>query len=427
VAVSGLERSQDQILAGSDGKMVGLADRAGNILPTRMDDASIPRRDGENIVLTIDSDLQAVAASAVKEAVEKNKADCGVAIVMDPKTGDVLAMANWPAMDPISLQGPKGVVSPDTNPNYMSRLDPGSMMKVLTLAEALDKGVVSPMEHFHCAGTFQVDGKGKPVKCDSHHGNRAHGDLTPEEAIAKSCNICAAQWALRVGYDDFVRYIENLGLLKKLDVGLPYEAKGDFNYNDPAKRLQLACVGFGQSIAVPPLAMSSAFTILANRGMRMEPRLIARIGGVEVPRRQGGQVIRPETADKVLTFMQSVVETDEGTGKDLRIPGFRLAGKTGTAQRIGRKGGGYVANFIGYVPAVSPKAQILVMIDHPTSGSYYGATVAGPVFVKIARSVIRRYNIQPTEPVTSQRVSRAQPTKPATLKAPIVDVNARAR
>ena len=278
------------------------------------------------------------------------------------------------------------------------------MMKILTLAKALDSGKVQPNEHFYCPGEFQVTAKGKPIKCDSHHGNRAHGDLTLEDAIAKSCNISAAKWALRVGYTDFVKYIEDLGLLKKVDIGLPYETSGSFNYDDPAKQLQLACVGFGQSITVPPVNLAGAFTALANGGVRMEPRLIRQIGNQAFPPKPGVRMFREETAARVMAYMESVIETDEGTGNKLRIPGYRLAGKTGTAQRIGRPGGGYVSNFVGYVPAVKPRAQILVMIDHPTQNGYYGAVVAGPVFVKLAQACIRRYNIPPTEAVTEKTV-----------------------
>jgi cell division protein FtsI/penicillin-binding protein 2 len=400
--INGLERSLDSILAGEDGKTIGVVDRTGNFLPMRTEDSSVRRIDGQDVYLTIDTDMQAVAAAAIKEAVEKSKADSGVAIVTDPYTGDILAMANWPSFDPVSLQGPKGGrVAADTNPNYMSRLDPGSMMKILTLAKALDCGAVRPSDHMQCSGTFQVTPKGKPVKCDIHHGNRAHGDLTLDAAIAKSCNVSAARWAIKVGYEDFVSYIEQLGLLKRVDVGLPFEAAGSFNYNDPAKQLQLACVGFGQSIGVPPISLAGAFTALANDGVRMEPRLIRQIGSQSIPPKPAGRMFQAETAHRVMDYMESVVESESGTGYKLRIPGYRLAGKTGTAQRIGRPDGGYVANFVGYVPAGKPRAQILVMVDRPTAGGYYGATVAGPVFVKIARSVIRRYNIQPTEAVTS--------------------------
>lgn len=398
----GLEYSENKVLAGQNGKMVGLIDRMGNWLPMRLDAETKKALPGKNVTLTIDSGLQYEAAAAVKRAVETNKADQGVAIVIDPKTGDLLAMANWPTFDP-SEDG-QSVVDPnvrrsDLNPNYMARMEPGSMFKILTLAEALDKKVVRDDETIYCKGELQV-GK-TTIHCDSHHGNRAHGTLTPQMAIAKSCNVSAATWAMRIGYDNYVQYMEQLGVLDKTKLGVPGEVAGGFNRNEYAKQLQLATLGFGQSITATPVALAGAFSMLANDGKRPEPRLIKKVGEKEVPLAPSKQIITPETSHKLLQFMESVIETDQGTGKKLRIPGYRLGGKTGTAQKRNLEtksmvGGGYVANFVGFVPADKPRAVILVMIDHPKAGDIYGADVAGPVFVQLAKATIRRLAIPPS-------------------------------
>ncbi len=398
----GLERSQNVLLRGRDGKTVGLTDRAGGFLPMRMEAGSIAKRDGENITLTIDSDLQQEAANAVKEAVEKNDADSGVAIIMDPTTGDLLAMANYPSFDPTGGEpgAPKEKRKSTNNPVVQNRLEPGSMFKVLTLAKGLDDGKIDPAAHINCGGALMV-WAGHAIKCDSHHGNRAHGSVDAEKAISRSCNVSAATWALRIGYQPMVHYLEDLGLLRPTGVGLPFEAGGRFNYGEYAKPLQLATVGFGQSIVTTPLAIASAFCMLANHGQQMKPRLIRQIGTRVVPPVSLGQRVKPAAADKTLEIMEAVIQDKSGTGYSLRIPGYTLAGKTGTAQKVNRKtGGGYVSNFVGFVPAPNPKAMILVMIDHPKAGAYYGAAVAGPVFEHLAKSVIRRYHIAPNDVAT---------------------------
>jgi cell division protein FtsI/penicillin-binding protein 2 len=195
-----------------------------------------------------------------------------------------------------------------------------------------------------------------------------------------------------------IDFLEQLGLLEKTNIGLPGEVSGLFRRNEYAKELQLATLGFGQSLTCTPLALTSAFSILGNRGIRMQPRLVKRVGDREFPIREAGRVISEEAADQVALAMESVIESDAGTGKTLRIPGYRLGGKTGTAEKVGTERKGYVSNFIGYVPAQEPKAVILVMVNNPKAGGYYGSTVAGPVFVEVAKSVIRRFNIPPSEP-----------------------------
>lgn len=418
LALTGLERGDNKILSGRDGKTVGVVDRTGHFLPSRLDSTTVQKMDGQNIQLTIDSELQLAAAHAIREAVESNKARQGVAIVIDPKTGDLLAMANWPSADPNSMEKVRTKENTDWgfDPSYMAKLEPGSMFKILTLAKALDQGVLHLRDTVYCHGAIQV-GK-RTIKCDSHHGNRAHGLVDPELAIAKSCNISAATWALRIGHDSFIDYTDKLGVFKKTDLGLPSEVPGYYNRRETATYLQTATMGFGQSMACTPVGLASAFAMLGNNGVRMMPRLIKKIGNVEQPLRPAGQVVSPQTAGEVLHIMRSVIESDAGTGKDLRIPGYVMGGKTGTAQKVGARETipdpahpgktisiplhGYVSNFVGFVPAEQPRAVILVMVDNPQGGKYYGASVAGPVFVSLAKSVIRKLGIPPSISVAEQ-------------------------
>jgi cell division protein FtsI/penicillin-binding protein 2 len=363
------------------------------------------RRNGQSVSLTIDSTLQIAATQAVRQAVEKYHAERGVAIVMDPHTGSVRAMANWPTFDPNGSNAAMGKIS-DLNPSFMSVYEPGSTFKVLTLAKALDSGVITDGTTVTCNLTLKLN-KYWAIHCDKKHG--AHGVCSLERAIAKSCNVSAATWALRVGYTDMVHYIEDLGLLQRPGSGLPGEVKGQFNYKEYAKPLQIAQLGFGQSINSTPLALCSAYAMIANGGIRMTPRLIDEVSGVRQPIQPGKQMVKPEVAAKVMHLMESVIQSDEGTGAKLRIPGYRLAGKTGTAQKFDKKthsmaGGGHVASFVGFVPAQSPHAVILVMVDNPQGEQYYGGQVAGPVFRELAQALIRRDRIPP-----SQVISHAKP------------------
>lgn len=395
-ALGGLELSQNLALAGKNGVFHGYTDRAGAFLPMRMDaEKSTPKTDGVDIQTTIDYDLQQIASHEIRKAVESHNADQGVAIIMNPETGDILAMANWPSFDP-SAEGGKGVGmtrTSDFNPAFQGSLEPGSMFKTLTLAEALDSGAIKPYDHFYCKGQTTVGRR--TFQCDKHE---VHGDINIVDAIAESCNVTASVWSRKIGHNDFVSYIQDLGLLEKPGIGLPHEKGGLYNFDEPAKELQLALNGFGQAINVSPIGVAAAFCMLGNEGKEMYPRLITRVGANTkdfVPQ-EAGQIVHPQAANMVLKCMEAVVQSDEGTGKGLRVPGYRLAGKTGTAQRVGKAGGGHVSNFVGFVPAQQPKAMILVMVDNPKVGGYYGAAVAGPVFKNLAKSVIRRYAIPPT-------------------------------
>lgn len=394
--VSGLELGKQKELAGTDGRIIGLRDRAGNFLPTRLSPDSKDRIDGSDIVLTIDSDLQTAATEAVKRAVETQKAHSGSAIVADPTTGEILAMANWPSFDPNRLPRFTQEVKEATgmNPCTMSALEPGSTFKVLTLAGVLDAGKWGEDQQSVCTGRITVEHSS--FGCDKSHNNGVHGPLSPERAIAVSCNVTASRWAMSVGYEPFLIYLKRLGLLSRPNLGLPRESKGIFKRDKDTPTLQLALMGFGQAIGVTPVALANAFSMLGNHGVRMKPMLIKRIGDRTFQPTEAGQMVRPEVADRVLEYMESVFYDEHGTAKGLKIPGYRLAGKTGTAQKRG-SGGGHVSNFVGFVPAKSPKAVILVMVDDP-QGLYYGAAVAGPAFKEIAEAVIRRYNLPPTEP-----------------------------
>jgi cell division protein FtsI/penicillin-binding protein 2 len=402
--LSGLELSQDAVLRGTDGKQFGVKDRNGNFLPMRVE-VQQQKKDGKDIVLTVDEGLQTFAAAQVKKAVEEAHAESGAVVVEDPKTGDLLAVANYPTYKPYAPDGNYNRLpdKKDFNQAFMSCLEPGSMFKILTLAKALDAGVVHMDDHFYCTGEKEVVPHAKPIKCVPHGGSRAMGDLDPVHAIAKSCNIWAAIWALHIGYDPFKEYLTSLGLLEKPNLGVPGTRAALVDWNDSGKSLQLANMGFGQSINCTPVGLIGAFSTLANDGMRVPPRLIKKIGDKEIPVPRAKRVVSQSACDNVVKGMIAVMEDDHGTGKSLRIPGYCIAGKTGTAQKMGKKDSGYVSNFVGFVPAKNPRAVVLVMINKPAGKKYYGAEIAGPVFHSMAQQIIHKYGLLATERIAPKR------------------------
>jgi cell division protein FtsI/penicillin-binding protein 2 len=356
---------------------------------------------GSDVVLTIDSKLQAAAATAIRTAVEKNRASSGAIVVMVPSTGDVLAMANWPSFDPTA--GPKG--GSEMMASYMEDLQPGSTFKILTLAKALDMGVVDETFSYPCAGKYLLGGS-RYVRCDEHNGNRAHGRVDLEHAIGKSCNIAAAKWALKVGRDPMIAYMRDLGLLSKPEIGLPSAATPQFDMNEWDKERQLAVLGFGQSIAVPPISLAAACAMIANDGEYVAPRLVSQVGGKRIPPATAKRVVSQRAARLVRKYMESVMHEPFGTGKTLVIPGYRMAGKTGTAQKLGVNDG-HVSNFVGMFPADRPQVVVLVVVNDPRGDFIYGAQVAGPAFKEMANAVVARLEI-PRSTVVAETSKKEQ-------------------
>lgn len=384
LARSGVEKSFDAELSGKDGRAQGIVGLDGR---TSLSSEEETLTHGADVVLTIDSALQIAASNAVRTAVEKNQATSGALIVMVPSSGDVLAMAHWPAFDPVS--GPNG--GSELATGYMEDLQPGSTFKVLTLAKALDMGLVDDSFSLNCPGVFDL-GRQRFVKCDEHGGTRAHGQIGLEKAIGKSCNIAAAKWALEIGRDPMISYMRELGLLSKPDIGLPGAVTPIFDMNEWDKERQLAVLGFGQSIAVPPISLAAALGMIANDGEYVAPRLVSQVGGKRLAPATPKRVVSIQAARAVRHYMESVVHSDFGTGKTLVIEGQRVAGKTGTAQKLGPDGG-HVSSFVGMFPADNPRVLILAVINDPKAGTIYGSLVAGPAFVDAANAAVSRLRI----------------------------------
>jgi len=337
---------------------------------------------GKSVTLTLDTQLQQEAMRVITQAVERHKATGGAVIVMDLYTGDLLALASAPVFNPYSRdpQERSGYNYAYTNP-----YEPGSIMKPITEALALESGQVGENWSYLCDGAMTVSGHS--IRC-----THVHGHVGLNQAMEVSCNGAAMTWGATVGHERMSRFFEESELLKRPGLGLGGESIGVIQVDD-AKRLQLATWSIGQSVQLTPIRMASLYSILANDGLYTPPNIIAKVDGMPYQRPAPRSVIEAKAARRAFQSMIGVIESDNGTGKHLRLNGVPLAGKTGTAQKtvngVTRGSKNYVANFAGVVPADNPRAVIVVVVDDPKDGQYYGGQVSGPVFREMAQAVMR--------------------------------------
>lgn len=348
---------------------------------------------GNSIVLTIDKTIQYTAEKELADAVKKSGAKGGTAIVMDPRTGEVLAMANYPQFNPNDLSSSsQGILK---NKAIVDTYEPGSTFKVFLLAAALEEGVVKPGDRFFCEnGSMELAGK---VIHDTHK----HGTLTVREIMKVSSNIGAAKIATKLGKERYYDYLTSFGFGSPTGIELKGEGSGILRSMKTWSKLELANISFGQGVSVTPLQLTTAFSAIANGGYLMKPYLVKDILDREgkVIRRNQPQIVKKviggETALKVTEMLRDVV-SDGGTGTSAALSGYDVAGKTGTAQKVSENGRGYsegkhVASFIGFVPAQSPELVVFVAIDEPV-GIQYGGIVAAPAFKAIAETSLRYLN-----------------------------------
>lgn len=399
--LSGVELQYDQILRGKAGKAVAAHDGVGRIL---VDTQQLlqARDDGADILLTIDQVIQHLAERELDSAMTRTGARQGSVIVLDVKTGEVLALASRPLFDPNAAT----LAKPELWLNRPIALayEPGSTFKVFLAAAALDSGMVSPGEKFFCPGFLLVPGN--HIIRDAH--DRRHGWQTMAGIIKNSCNVGAAQMATRLGKETFYRYIRRFGFGDPVGINLPGEARGIIPPPSAWLGPGLQTIAFGQGVSVTPLQLLAASTALANDGALVRPHVVRAVRdsqgrmteviGQEAVRR----VIRPQTARAVLRMMIGAVE--DGTGVQARIEGYSVAGKTGTAQKPAPGGGydpdRYVASFLGIVPGDDPRLAILVVLDEPR-GAYYGGEVAAPVFREVASQTLWYLRIPPRSTLTT--------------------------
>ncbi|MGX1311600.1 cell division protein FtsI (penicillin-binding protein 3) [Streptomyces calvus] len=397
----GVELQLDKRLAGKDGK-IRYAQSGGRLVPTA-GSTETPAVPGSDIELTIDRDIQWAAQNAISKQVKESVADRGYVIVQDTRTGEVLAMANAPGFDPNDLSEADPTAL--GNAALQDAYEPGSTAKVLSMAAVLEENAATPLTHVVVPNRL-------------HRGDRLFKDdidhptwyLTLNGVLAKSSNIgtilatgqlgrTQAQ-ANRVLYD----YLRRFGFGSHTGLGFPGETKGILAPPDTWSTSQQYTIPFGQGVSINAMQAASVYSTIANGGVRIEPTLVRGAKGPDgrftpAPKPKKTRVVSEKTAKTLARMLESVVDDEEGTGTKARIPGYRVAGKTGTANRVDPATGkyhGYTSSFAGFAPADKPRITVYCVIQNATEGNYFGGQICGPVYKQVMEFALKTLQVPPT-------------------------------
>ena len=390
--LSGLEMKYDSTLLGRPGQLLIEYDGAGNEIPNGYK-AVVPSIPGNDIYLTLDETIQYIIERELKQVVAQENAKGATAIVMDVKTAAVLGMANYPDYDP----NKPGEVDQNLWKNFAVNglYEPGSTFKIMTTAMGLEDRVTSAQEPFYCAG-YQMIGDMR-MNC---HRKSGHGAESFTQGVANSCNPVFVEVSRRLGVNRFYDYLKGFGMTQKTGIDLPGEAGSLMVPERSVMPFDLAAMSIGQTNAYTPIQMITAISAVANGGRLMKPHIVDEIKNFdgELVKKTEPEVVRQviseETAREVWAILENVVSN--GTGKKGKVEGYKVCGKTGTAEKVGR-GGGYsehdrVVSFAGFAPADNPQIACIVIVDTPAGGGGGGST-AGPVFSRIMGDVLRYMNV----------------------------------
>ncbi|WP_418790571.1 stage V sporulation protein D [Phosphitispora sp. TUW77] len=393
--LDGLEVKMDEYLSGTQGRIIIEKDARGRQIPQALHERISPVP-GNNVWLTLDETIQYFVERELDNIIAQYEPKSASIIVMEPETGAILAMGSRPDYDPADYASYPA--ENRRNVAIMLNYEPGSTFKIITSAAALEEGVVRPDDRFYDPGFAIVSDR--RIKCWKYP--QAHGAQSFEEVVMNSCNPGFVEVGLKLGSEKFYRYLNAFGFGQKTGIILSGESKGIVIPEKDVKPINIATIAIGQSISVTPLQLITAMSAVANDGILMKPRIIEKItdnkGNVvqEYIPEPVRQVISKDTAGQLSLILEKVVNS--GTGKNAYLAGYRVAGKTGTAQKAGPGGyvqGKYVASFAGFAPADDPRIAILVIIDEPKPGLHYGGQLAAPVFKNIAKDALRYLNVTP--------------------------------
>lgn len=351
---------------------------------------------GGNIVLTIDRDVQFLAESELQKAIAESGSRSGTIIIMNPRNGDILAMASYPSFDPntyFAVDDASLLINPAISQQY----EPGSVMKVLTIAAALEKGTITPQDTYVDQGSIEIGGRRI-----ENWDRQAHGVVSMTQVLVQSLNVGAATVSLKMGPSDFYSMFRAFGIGRPTGIDLQGEASGTLHIpgDEDWSESNLGTNSFGQGVAVTPLQMLTAISAIANDGLMMQPHVVRQIiDGNTVQTSQPSALGRPisaETARIVTNMMVAVVR--DGLDGNASVPGYTIAGKTGTAEipsPVGYEPGVSIVSFVGFLPADDPQISVLIKLDRPSG--YWGSQVAAPVFRRLAERLVILLKIPPDD------------------------------
>ena len=397
--ILGLEVKYDEYLQGTNGKILTLTDARG-IEIENAGESRLEPVNGYDLCLSLDYNIQMYCEQAAKKVCTKKSADSVSVIVMNPQNGELMAMVNYPEFDlnnPFTLAGDTGeAVSAEEKQNLLNKMwrnqcisdtyEPGSTFKIITAAAALEEGVVKLDDAFFCPGYKIVEDR--RIRCARTTG---HGAETFETGIMNSCNPVFMELGERLGAENFVGYFKQFGLLSKTNIDLPGEAGTIMHKTENIGPVELATISFGQSFQITPIQLVTTVSSIINGGTRVTPHF-----GVSVQDADGNTVktfsyetheniCTAETSETMRYLLEKVVS--EGTGKNAKIEGFSIGGKTATSQTLPRSDHKYISSFLGFAPADNPQVLVLVVINNP-QGIYYGGTIAAPVAKEIFENIL---------------------------------------
>lgn len=399
--ILGLEVKYDSYLQGTSGKILTLTDARGieieNAGETRLEPVN-----GYDLYISMDSNIQQYCEQAAEKAYIKKQADEVSVIVMNPQNGEIMAMVNYPEFnlnEPFTLieeMGADGTESADKKQELLNRMwrnpcisdtyEPGSTFKIITAAAALEEGVVSLTDQFYCPGYKMVEDR--RIRCAKTSG---HGAETFETGIMNSCNPVFIELGERLGVENYYKYFKQFGLAQKTGIDLPGEAATIMHKQENVGPVELATISFGQSFQITPIQLVTTVSSIINGGTRITPHF-----GVEVRKTDGTlvetfsydkreEICSVETSETMQYLLEKVVS--EGGGKNAKIEGYAIGGKTATSQTLPRSEHRYISSFLGFAPADDPKVLVIAIINNP-KGTYYGGLIAAPVVKEIMENIL---------------------------------------
>src|SRR5207302_3765892 len=383
IGLSDVEQYYNEKIRGEAGKVYLERDRERRAFESY----EVQSHPGQTVVLTIDQTIQYRTEQALSAAVDRAHAKSGTAIVMDPRTGEILALANAPTFDP--NQPAANSAEARANSALQSIYEPGSTFKIVAYSAAIEKGLVKPDDKIDCqAGSITVAGR-------LIHDGHSYGVLTVADALAQSSNVGAIKLGLLVGNESMYDYMKRLGFGSRTGIDLTGESPGILRSLNRWQPSSIGSLAMGQEIGVTPLQMAAAYCVLANDGMLVKPHVVRELRSTDgtvvfQAKPESRRALKPETTQALRNMLEGV--TLRGTARKAQLDGYTAAGKTGTAQKIDPKTHAYsatkyIGSFVGFAPVRNPAVVIIVVIDEPL-GSYHGGDVAAPVFREIAGQIL---------------------------------------